>query len=89
VTTGDQWRDLLDRARERGETLGADLDEFPRDFAQYARYARAFRDLAPRYPMPGPLSIAEFDEFLADAGPYDRVSVEDILPDGERRQLAA
>jgi hypothetical protein len=77
VTTADDWRALLGRARRRGTTLGADLDEFPRDFAHYARYGAAMRAIPARYPVPGPLSLGEFDEFLADHDPYPGVTIED------------
>lgn len=80
VTTADDWRGVLARATRHGSTLGADLDEFPRDFAHYARYGPALADLPARYPVPGPLSPEEFDEFLATHGPYDRVRIEDVEP---------
>ncbi|GGI02838.1 hypothetical protein [Egicoccus halophilus] len=89
IPSPDDWREVLSRARREGSTLGADLDEFPHDFAQYAKYNRAMKQLSPQYPIPGPLSLAEFDEFLAQAGNYDRVSIEDIAPDGERTPVAA
>jgi hypothetical protein len=79
VTDADGWRDLLSRARRHGATLGADLDEFPLDFAQYARYSRAFRRLPARYPIPPPLTTEEFDAFLDQAGPYEGVRVEDLV----------
>jgi hypothetical protein len=78
VTTPEDWKGMLDRARRTGSTLGADLDEFPRDFAHYARYGRAMRSLPSRYPIPGPLSVAELDAFLADHGPYDGVRIDDL-----------
>ncbi len=89
VTSPDDWREVLAQARRTGSTLGADLDEFPRDFAHYARYGRAMRRLAPKYPIPGPLSMAEFDEFLDQAGAYEGVTIEDVFPDGERNVVAA
>lgn len=49
--------------------LGADLDEFPADFAQLARYDDAMRDLIPaRYPLPRPLGLDEFDAFVRAHG---------------------
>jgi hypothetical protein len=78
VTTPEDWKGVLDRARRTGSTLGADLDEFPRDFAHYARYGQAMRSLPARYPIPGPLSVGEFETFLAEHGSYDRVRIEDV-----------
>ncbi|MFA9443992.1 hypothetical protein [Egicoccus sp. AB-alg6-2] len=89
IPSPDDWRELLARARTQGSTLGADLDEFPHDFAHYARYHRAMKQVPARYPLPGPLSMREFDEFLAQAGPYEHIEIEDITPDGERQPVAA
>jgi hypothetical protein len=80
ITTPDDWRKVLDRARRTGTTLGADLDEFPHDFAQFANYSDAFRELPARYPLPAPLSLEEFDTFLEQAGPFDGVRIEDVDP---------
>lgn len=74
----EDWRGLLARARRHGDTLGADLDEFPYDFAQYARYSSAFEAIPARYPIPGPLSRAEFQEFLDSEGPWKGVTVEPV-----------
>jgi hypothetical protein len=61
----DEWRRVLGRARTRGETLGATLDEFPLDFAQYARYDDAITSkIAARHPLPAPLTLDEVEEFL-------------------------
>jgi hypothetical protein len=79
-TEADQWREVLARARRQGTTLGADLDEFPHDFAQFARYSDAFASLPARYPMPAPLSLEDLDRFLAQAGPYEGVRIEDLEP---------
>ncbi|MFA9432961.1 hypothetical protein [Egicoccus sp. AB-alg2] len=87
IPSPDDWKALLDRARREGSTLGADLDEFPHDFAHYAKYNRAMKKLPAQYPIPGPLSLAEFDEFLAQAPRYERTFVEDITPDGERHTV--
>jgi len=80
IPAPDDWRALLARARRSGTTLGADLDEFPYDFAQYAQYGDALKAIPARYPIPGPLSRHEFDEFIADHGPWKNVEVEDVEP---------
>jgi hypothetical protein len=76
----DEWREVLSRATRRGVPLGADLDEFPHDFAQFANYSDAYASIPARYPLPAPLSLAEFDEFLAQADLGDAVRVEDVEP---------
>jgi hypothetical protein len=68
VTSPDDWRGVLDRARVRGWTAGADLDEFPHDFAQYARYDEALKELPSRYPLPERLSIAALERFIEEHG---------------------
>jgi hypothetical protein len=61
------WQTVLGRARRRGSFIGLTGGRFPSDFGSFARYQRDLRDLAPRYPLPGPLSLAELDEFLAQS----------------------
>ncbi|WP_409331567.1 hypothetical protein [Trujillonella humicola] len=69
--SGEAWQEVLDRARSRGIFSGTSLAEFPYDFGQFARYDEALADLPARYPVPAPLSLADFEEFLGEAGPYD------------------
>jgi hypothetical protein len=77
VTTPDQWRDVLARARRNGWSMGADLDEFPYDFAHFARYHDHLQRIPARYPIPRPLTLGELDEFLEQAGPYDGIEIID------------
>jgi hypothetical protein len=64
---GDRWRtEVLDQARRHGSTLGADLDEFPLDFAHFGRSNRALRSLPSRYPLPPPLPIDDVLAFHRD-----------------------
>jgi hypothetical protein len=63
-----------------GATLGADLDEFPLDFAHYGRYHRELKALPYRYPLPPPLTMADLDRFLAQAPDYPEITVEDVDP---------
>jgi hypothetical protein len=77
VTQPEDWRKLLGRARRHGATLGADLEEFPRDFAHYANYGDAMRAIPARYPIPGPLSLGEFEAFLEERGPYPGIRIEE------------
>jgi hypothetical protein len=65
----ERWKQAAQRARLHGELLGVDEKRFPRDYATFVRYyTRLKRNIPDRYPMPGPLSIARLDEFLAEAG---------------------
>lgn len=81
ITDGSHWqREVLDRARRTGATLGADLDEFPLDFASYGRFHRELKALPPRYPLPPPLTMADLDRFLDQAPEYPDVEVIDATP---------
>jgi hypothetical protein len=65
----DDWLRVLSHARRRGTTLGVDLDDFPRDFAHYARYGDAIqREIPSRYPLPPPLTLEELTRFLTEHG---------------------
>jgi len=74
VASIDRWRSLLKRAKHRGAFIGVDEESYPRDFATFARYHSSLQYVIPaRYPIPGPLSLAEFEAFLDRAG--DRYAV--------------
>jgi hypothetical protein len=78
IPDGEQWRHtILDRATTEGATLGADLAEFPLDFASYGRFHRELKALPPRYPLPPPLTMADLELFLAQASDDLEVRVED------------
>ena len=79
---GEDWQPILDRARNQGFYAGTSRDEFPFDFAQYGMYDDALKSLPARYPVPAPLSWAEFEEFLAQAPDYDGVSWETMPTEG-------
>jgi hypothetical protein len=81
IPDGADWqREVLDRARRSGTTLGADLDEFPLDFAAYGRFHRELKALPSRYPLPAPLTMADLDRFLDQAPTYPDVEVADVDP---------
>lgn len=63
----DRWRDLLKRARRRGELLGVDPDAFPRDFAAFIRYhVELPKKIPARFPLPGPLGLGPLEDFLEE-----------------------
>lgn len=74
--SGEAWHAILDRARGSGRYAGTALEEFPFDFAQFAMYDEAMKQLPARYPVPAPLTLAEFEEFLRQAPDYEGVSWE-------------
>ncbi|WP_135467196.1 hypothetical protein [Crenalkalicoccus roseus] len=59
-----RWRRLLGHARRAGRFLGVDEREYPRDFAVLTRFHDALERLPARYPIPGPLGIGRFLDFL-------------------------
>ena len=61
----EHWQAIIERARKRSGLIGVDAERYPRDFAIFLRYQRDLRRTIPaRYPMPGPLSLEQFDDFL-------------------------
>jgi hypothetical protein len=71
----DRWREVFKKARRHGEFIGVEEDKFPRNFATLIRYYTDFqRVIASRYPLPGPLSLGQLDQFIGEQG--DRFSVD-------------
>jgi hypothetical protein len=75
----ERWRAILDRARDRGFFIGVNEKRFPRDFSVLVDFNRRFpKEIKARYPMPGPLHLSQFSEFMDTYG--DQYDV-DIDPD--------
>lgn len=66
----DEWHEVLSRARRAGWFAGLSPQDHPRDMGQLATYDDALRDLPARYPLPGPLTLADLDRFVDGAGGY-------------------
>ena len=64
----DRWRAILGRARREGRFAGVDEGAYPADFAVYARYHDAIKEIAARYPLPAPLALDRLERFLAERG---------------------
>jgi hypothetical protein len=77
----EQWGRILDRARRFGAFIGVDERAFPRDFAVFVRYYFDLRRIIrARYPMPPPVSLKEWNEFLAERGRHYPVKWLEIEP---------
>jgi hypothetical protein len=77
LPSADDWREVLGRARRRGEPLDVDLDQYPRDLSHYGRYDDAIRRQIPaRYPLPAPLTLDDVDRFLAEHDGSYQLTVE-------------
>jgi hypothetical protein len=68
-----RWKRALQRARRRGEFVGVDEKEYPRDFAAMPRHYTETKDLIrARYPWPAALTMRELDTFIdANADRYE------------------
>lgn len=61
----EDWRRLLERARQGGSFLGVNPRAYPAHFASFAKYSSAVRALPARHPLPPPLPFKCLAEFLA------------------------
>lgn len=71
----ERWRAALDRARVRGRFVGVDESAYPADFATFARYHSALRQIPGRCPMPTPLGLEQVEAFLRSMGERFGVSL--------------
>jgi len=75
LTPIGRWRTLLARARQRGPFVGVDEKAYPADFAVFARYRPALREIPGRCLLPAPLSWAQFQAFVRESGADRRTGV--------------
>lgn len=61
----DAWRDVLRRARQIGRLVGVDERSYPHDAGAMFRFGADLSRHPAQHPIPGPLSLAELDAFLA------------------------
>lgn len=67
LTSIEEWRQLLKRARRHGAFVGVDEAAYPRDFAVFARYYFDLRrKIQSRGPIVAPLELHQLDQFLAE-----------------------
>jgi len=64
MATAEQWRELLDRARISGTFAGVSPRRYPRDFRAFFGFQNALRAVHPRHPIPEPMPVDDFDDFL-------------------------
>lgn len=83
----ERWRAILGRALREGTFVGVDEEKYPRDFATFSRYHTELKKLSPRYPLPGPLALSQFEKFLQSYG--GRYEVEFSQASEQARQLQA
>jgi hypothetical protein len=73
IASIDQWRVILNRARQHGQFIGVNEQTYPRDMASFIRHYTELKKLNGRYPIPKPLTLDQLDAFLAQAGDYHSV----------------
>ncbi|MEC4815456.1 MAG: hypothetical protein SAK29_19580 [Scytonema sp. PMC 1069.18] len=64
----EEWRSIINRARNQSRFVGVDEQRYPRDIASMIRYYTELKRLDGCYPIPEPLKIYQLDNFLAQAG---------------------
>lgn len=78
LPSGEEWEQVLTRARRRGRVLGLDTSEHPLDFGHFGRYDDAMTDeISARHPMPAPITLQEVERFLADREDAYRLTLEE------------
>jgi short-subunit dehydrogenase len=77
----EDWRTVLQHARESGSFLGVDEEAYPAHFSAFGRYHTELRKVPARCPMPAPLSLDSFVHFLKAAGERYPVQLESQLRD--------
>jgi hypothetical protein len=73
----ERWRGVLARANKRGQFRGQREDLYPRDFGSLARYHSDLQKITARYPIPGPLPLQTFYDFLERSDGQYRVELRD------------
>ncbi|WP_156119573.1 hypothetical protein [Leptolyngbya sp. KIOST-1] len=75
IASLEQWRtEILSQARRQGQFLGVNERRFPRDNASLIQHYLDLKRLPGQFPIPEPLTLAQLEQFLAQAG--DRYAVE-------------
>jgi hypothetical protein len=87
LPTIEQWSSVFDYARKHGSFLGVDTESFPRDFGVFVKYQTDLMNIKARYPMPGMLSLGQFESFLDQFGDHYPVEFVDH-PVSEASELA-
>lgn len=73
-----QWKNrVLKKARKRGRLIGVREDLYPRDFGALGRYSRAIQEIPSRYPLPGGIPLAQFEDFVQARGDTYKISLSD------------
>ncbi len=81
MTTVERWESILAKARKRGEFLGAGAEREPEDFGSLIKNHTDFKNsIKARYPIPGPLGIRKFSEFVEKSQGKSKIRFIDYRP---------
>jgi hypothetical protein len=78
IAPAERWRSILERATARGELLGVDLANYPKDFRVFFKYHRALKRIPVRNERPPRLDLEQLDAFL---GSVELPAAVEILDD--------
>lgn len=74
-----RWRAVIEKAKEKHDFVGMDLDKFPRDLAIYARYSKDLgKKITERYELDEKLTLKDFEQFLAQNQDHFKVKFEEL-----------
>lgn len=76
----ERWQTILARARQHGSFLGVDEQAFPRDFATFVNYHKDIQNIPDRYPLPAPMPLHQFDDFLRQTASRYAVTWDEYTP---------
>lgn len=68
IASIEEWRNVLTKARSKGQFLGVNEETYPNDLASFVRHYTELKKFEQRYPSPEPLSLDQFDAFLTQMG---------------------
>lgn len=86
LPTIEEWEQLLARAGKRGYWLGAQPEEFPLDYGQFAKYHAALKRIPTRRPLPEPLALRSFEKFVEQRRDRYDVELQHELPGAADRR---
>jgi hypothetical protein len=77
----ERWESILAKGRKRGEFLKSDNERIPMDLGSYIRNNPDIRNtVKSRYPIPGPLGLNKFLEFIEGSEGKFKVKFIDYRP---------
>jgi hypothetical protein len=77
----EQWKEILAKARRKGEFVGVDEQAYPRDFAVLPLFQhQLIKQVPARYPLPPPVAPATVESFIHGLPRSSRVKIAEGFP---------